>query len=111
MVVNLIPFNDIGHPSYIRPLRESILEFQRVLIDKGVFTFIRTTREDDESVACGQLATNNGCQYEVAERATWLVARVVVRRDTRNGERPHGRTNKSNHDDERHESGGGHVTT
>ena len=64
LVVNLIPFNDIGHPSYVRPLRESILEFQRVLIDKGVFTFIRTTRGDDESAACGQLATKKKRERE-----------------------------------------------
>ena len=28
-----------------------------MLIDNGVFTFIRMTRGDDESTACGQLVT------------------------------------------------------
>ena len=55
MVINFITFNDTGHSSYARPLRESVLVFQRLLIVNGVMTFIRTTREDDESAACGQL--------------------------------------------------------
>ena len=53
LVVNLISFNGIGHSSYIRPLRESVLEFQCVLIDNGVFSFIRNNMEDDESKSCG----------------------------------------------------------
>ena len=56
LVINLILFNDTGHSSYVRPLRESVLVFQRLLIANGVIKFIRTTRGDDESAACGQLA-------------------------------------------------------
>ena len=56
LVINLILFNDTGHSSYVRPLRESVLVFQRFIIANGVITFIRTTRGDDDSATCGQLA-------------------------------------------------------
>jgi len=57
LMVNLIPFNDIGHPTYRKPSMERVLNFQNVLTEKGIFCFVRTTRGDDESAACGQLAT------------------------------------------------------
>jgi len=57
LIVNLIPFNDIGHETYRSPSVERVVAFQKVLVDKGVLTYIRTTRGDDESAACGQLAT------------------------------------------------------
>jgi 23S rRNA (adenine2503-C2)-methyltransferase len=53
--VNLIPLNgsrDVGmEPS----TRESVLRFQQVLLEHGIATFIRRTRGDDVSGACGQL--------------------------------------------------------
>eukprot|EP00592_Proboscia_alata_P014690 CAMPEP_0194400192 /NCGR_PEP_ID=MMETSP0174-20130528/127070_1 /TAXON_ID=216777 /ORGANISM="Proboscia alata, Strain PI-D3" /LENGTH=434 /DNA_ID=CAMNT_0039196667 /DNA_START=252 /DNA_END=1556 /DNA_ORIENTATION=+ len=57
LVVNLIPFNDIGHATYRKPSIERVLAFQKRLVDRGVYTYIRKTRGDDESAACGQLAT------------------------------------------------------
>jgi 23S rRNA (adenine2503-C2)-methyltransferase len=66
VVVNLIPFNDIGHNSHRTPTKERVLEFQRKVIHqtnendatvRSVLCYIRTTRGDDESSACGQLAT------------------------------------------------------
>uniref|UniRef100_A0A7S4N2E0 Radical SAM core domain-containing protein n=1 Tax=Odontella aurita TaxID=265563 RepID=A0A7S4N2E0_9STRA len=57
LMVNLIPFNDIGHATYRKPSMERVYAFQERLTSKGVFCFIRTTRGDDESAACGQLAT------------------------------------------------------
>lgn len=57
LVVNLIPFNDIGHEKYRTPSTERVLAFQKVLVERGVRTYVRTTRGDDESAACGQLAT------------------------------------------------------
>ena len=64
LVINFITFNDTGHSSYARPLRESFLVFQRLLIVNGVMTFIRKTRGDDESAACGQLATKKKRERE-----------------------------------------------
>ena len=57
LVVNLIPFNDIGHRSYRKSPDCNIAAFQRVLVDNGVKSYVRTTRGDDENAACGQLAT------------------------------------------------------
>ena len=53
--VNLIPWNP-GNLPYRSPAPESIEEFQRVLMDKGVPAFIRYSRGQDVFAACGQLA-------------------------------------------------------
>ncbi|KAL7468695.1 hypothetical protein ACHAXS_008944 [Conticribra weissflogii] len=63
IVVNLIPFNDIGHPTYRTPSMERVLEFQKVVVEHGnskgrcVLCYVRATRGDEESAACGQLVT------------------------------------------------------
>lgn len=57
VVVNLIPYNAIDHPTYTTPSMERVLGFQKVVTDGGVLCYVRTTRGDDESAACGQLAT------------------------------------------------------
>jgi 23S rRNA (adenine2503-C2)-methyltransferase len=53
--VNLIPWNP-GNLPYRSPTAESIEEFQRILIDKGVPSFVRYSRGQDVFAACGQLA-------------------------------------------------------
>jgi 23S rRNA (adenine2503-C2)-methyltransferase len=53
--VNLIPWNP-GELPYKRPTQESIDAFKQILLDKGVFTFIRVSRGQDIMAACGQLA-------------------------------------------------------
>lgn len=57
VVVNLIPYNAIDHPTYRTPSVETVLGFQKIVVDGGVLCYVRTTRGDDESAACGQLAT------------------------------------------------------
>ena len=57
VVVNLIPYNSIDHPTYRKPTEEAVAAFQKRLMEKGVMVYVRTTRGDDESAACGQLAT------------------------------------------------------
>lgn len=64
VVVNLIPYNAIDHPTYCAPSKERVLEFQKVLTNGGVMCYVRTTRGDDESAACGQLATKKRRQAE-----------------------------------------------
>eukprot|EP00594_Rhizosolenia_setigera_P015597 CAMPEP_0178961304 /NCGR_PEP_ID=MMETSP0789-20121207/13606_1 /TAXON_ID=3005 /ORGANISM="Rhizosolenia setigera, Strain CCMP 1694" /LENGTH=398 /DNA_ID=CAMNT_0020645071 /DNA_START=63 /DNA_END=1259 /DNA_ORIENTATION=- len=59
LMVNLIPFNDIGHPSFRKPSMERVVSFQKILWDNGIFSHIRATRGDDASGACGQLATKS----------------------------------------------------
>jgi 23S rRNA (adenine2503-C2)-methyltransferase len=57
LIVNLIPFNDIGQTLYQTPSKEAVEAFMRRLWGNGVHAHIRETRGDDESAACGQLAT------------------------------------------------------
>lgn len=57
VVVNLIPYNAIDHPTYRTPSLERLMKFQKVVTDGGVLCYVRTTRGDEESAACGQLAT------------------------------------------------------
>lgn len=62
VVVNLIPWNNIGADSGVassfeQPTPEQVMAFQKLLTENGIRCYIRTTRGDDESAACGQLAT------------------------------------------------------
>lgn len=69
LTINLIPWNDIRTSSsspfsgdvalaeFRRPSTERVLAFQRILQENNILCYIRTTRGDDESAACGQLAT------------------------------------------------------
>ena len=53
--VNLIPWNPGALP-YRAPDPNRVKEFHRILMDKGQFAFIRYSRGQDISAACGQLA-------------------------------------------------------
>jgi 23S rRNA (adenine2503-C2)-methyltransferase len=53
--VNLIPWNP-GELPYRAPEPERIEEFRSVLMDKGLFAFVRYSRGRDIAAACGQLA-------------------------------------------------------
>ena len=53
--VNLIPWNPGALP-YAEPTRESVADFHRILLQKGVPAFTRYSRGRDVLAACGQLA-------------------------------------------------------
>jgi len=53
--VNLIPWNPGALPFH-RPERSRVEEFQKILVEKGVLTFVRDSRGQDVMAACGQLA-------------------------------------------------------
>jgi 23S rRNA (adenine2503-C2)-methyltransferase len=53
--VNLIPWNP-GELPYRESSPERIEEFRRILVDRGVPTFVRYSRGRDVMAACGQLA-------------------------------------------------------
>jgi 23S rRNA (adenine2503-C2)-methyltransferase len=53
--VNLIPWNPGALP-YRAPDAARVEEFRRVLVDRGVPTFVRLSRGQDVFAACGQLA-------------------------------------------------------
>lgn len=54
--INLIPFNPFSGVSLDRPSPKSIKNFQECLVRHGYTVTIRSTRGDDVSGACGQLA-------------------------------------------------------
>ncbi|NOZ85908.1 MAG: 23S rRNA (adenine(2503)-C(2))-methyltransferase RlmN [Deltaproteobacteria bacterium] len=58
--VNLIPFNEFKGSGFRRPPREKVEAFQKVLLDKGLAAMLRSSRGDDISAACGQLAGEIG---------------------------------------------------
>lgn len=53
--VNLIPLNESPDLHFERTDYADILRFQQILLNAGITTFIRKTRGDDVSGACGQL--------------------------------------------------------
>mmetsp|Transcript_18423 Transcript_18423/g.60479 ORF Transcript_18423/g.60479 Transcript_18423/m.60479 type:complete len:102 (+) Transcript_18423:1131-1436(+) len=57
--VDLIPYNDIGTEEFKRAQRLRIERFQRHIMSGGFACFVRVTRGDDQSAACGQLATSS----------------------------------------------------
>lgn len=57
IAIDLIPYNDIAVPGFVRPSRERVAAFQRVLREHGLFCSVRVARGDEESSACGMLAT------------------------------------------------------
>jgi 23S rRNA (adenine2503-C2)-methyltransferase len=55
--VNLIPFNDYPGAPFGRPDDETVLCFQKILIEGHLTAFIRKSRGRDILAACGQLRT------------------------------------------------------
>jgi 23S rRNA (adenine2503-C2)-methyltransferase len=53
--VNLIPWNP-GELPYEKPAPARIEEFRKILADKGMAVFVRSSRGQDVMAACGQLA-------------------------------------------------------
>ena len=53
--VNLIPLNESPDLDLKRPDRQTVLRFQAAVREHGVPTFIRKSRGDEISAACGQL--------------------------------------------------------
>lgn len=54
--INLLPCNETPSLPYRKPSEENIEKFQNVLRDAGYTVIVRSSRGDDISAACGQLA-------------------------------------------------------
>ncbi|KAK1739215.1 23S rRNA (adenine(2503)-C(2))-methyltransferase [Skeletonema marinoi] len=71
IICNIIPYNDIGGggtaSSFRKPSMERVWEFQKRLQELGVYAKVRGTRGDDESAACGQLATSRSRKQKMEE--------------------------------------------
>ena len=57
IAIDLIPYNDISVPEFKKPSKEKVNAFQKVVREAGYFCTVRVTRGEDESSACGMLAT------------------------------------------------------
>jgi 23S rRNA (adenine2503-C2)-methyltransferase len=53
--VNLIPFNEHSGADYKRPSDDTVLKFQKILINAGYTATVRISRGRDILAACGQL--------------------------------------------------------
>ena len=53
--INLIRYNEVRGLAFDRPLRDDVLEFQRILRERGLNCHIRASRGRDIAAACGQL--------------------------------------------------------
>jgi 23S rRNA (adenine2503-C2)-methyltransferase len=69
--VNLIPWNP-GPLPFHRPDPERVDEFRKILLDKGVLTFVRDSRGQDVMAACGQLALNEIAGAKAADNTVSL---------------------------------------
>ncbi len=58
--VNLIPYNSGPQLPFRAPPFERVVAFQKILLDRRIPTFIRISRGQDISAACGQLSLNIG---------------------------------------------------
>ena len=71
--INLLSVNPVADSAFQSPSEHKILRFQQILRNHGFTVFIRTSRGEDISAACGQLAGKG-----------WDDAKVVLRGDTDN---------------------------
>ena len=55
--INLLAMNDTGSGEFVSPRRDRVLRFQEILRRHGYTVFIRQSRGEDISAACGQLAS------------------------------------------------------
>ncbi|MBC7396374.1 MAG: 23S rRNA (adenine(2503)-C(2))-methyltransferase RlmN [Bdellovibrionales bacterium] len=53
--VNLIPFNEHSGSDFKRPTDETVMKFQKILINQGYTATVRISRGRDILAACGQL--------------------------------------------------------
>ncbi|RTZ90907.1 MAG: 23S rRNA (adenine(2503)-C(2))-methyltransferase RlmN [Deltaproteobacteria bacterium] len=65
--INLIPFNETEGIPFKRPAEKAILRFQEILVNANMTAIIRSSRGDDISAACGQLATATATPQAVSD--------------------------------------------
>lgn len=59
--INLIPFNPFEGTEFRRPEEDSILTFQKVLLDSHYTAIVRHSKGGDIGAACGQLRARMAC--------------------------------------------------
>ena len=68
--INLIPFNPFDQSDYRRVTKTALYRFRDILKNAGHTVTVRTTRGDDISAACGQLAGTVSDKTRRSERHT-----------------------------------------
>jgi len=68
IALDLIPYNDIAVPAFERPTNDRVNNFQRVLRENGLFCSVRVTRGDEDSAACGMLATTEKVKSRLMQK-------------------------------------------
>ena len=63
--INLLPYNESPGLPFKSPSGNRVYAFQKIIRDAGYSVFIRTSRGEDISAACGQLAKQKQQQQEV----------------------------------------------
>eukprot|EP00903_Cladosiphon_okamuranus_P009429 g8991.t2 len=84
--INLLPYNDTGHPVFRASSSEAVEEFQRVLNEEGFIATIRPARGGEESSACGQLATSAKNERQRKRRPRCLSGNAGFAKATGTGE-------------------------
>lgn len=64
--INLLPYNESPGLPFKSPSRNRVYAFQKIVRDAGYSVFIRTSRGEDISAACGQLAKHKGNEVQNA---------------------------------------------
>ena len=79
--INLIPFNPFAQSDYQRVSNNALYRFRDILIEAGYTVTVRTTRGEDISAACGQLAgeVNDRTRRSERHRAAYEQRLDVVR--------------------------------
>ncbi len=71
--MNLIPFNEHPDSGFTRPASQSVYEFQKYLLNKGIHTTIRRTMGRDIYAACGQLTSLHKEKPQFQDVATGIL--------------------------------------
>ncbi len=86
--INLIPFNPFDQSDYQRVSNNALYRFRDILIEAGYTVMVRTTRGEDISAACGQLAgevndkTRRSQRYREQQAETLDAVRIIPRQAT-----------------------------
>ena len=76
--VNLIPFNEHPASEFKRPSDETVRDFQKYLLDRGITTTVRISRGRDILAACGQLRSIFGTARGSEKHKDWKPLPVLA---------------------------------
>jgi len=75
--INLIPFNEHSGSEFKRFSNETVRDFQKYLLDRGVTATVRISRGRDILAACGQLRSIFGTAKGTEKHRDWKIPPVI----------------------------------